>query len=280
MQILSLTNDHHRCQTTFGRAVVIGSSITGLTAARTLADHFAQVTIIERDRLPERADFRQGAPQARHAHILPLRGETIFEQQFPGLLAELQANGAVASSGGSEMAVFIAGSWHTVKSHLGLISLSCSRPLLEAGLYRRLISRPNIRVVQEHEVVGLVADESGIRVAGVRLRPRHSSSTDESTLPADLVLDTSGRGSPGPQGLANLGYIPPRETTINTFVGYARRLYCRPSRPIQSWKTLFVRPTPPHGTRGGVIIPIEGGRWLVTLTGVARDYPPPTRTAF
>jgi len=32
-------------------AVVIGGSMAGLLAARVLSDHFAQVTIIERDRL-------------------------------------------------------------------------------------------------------------------------------------------------------------------------------------------------------------------------------------
>lgn len=44
--------NHRGDKATFGRAVVIGSSIAGLTAARVLADHFAQVIVIERDQLP------------------------------------------------------------------------------------------------------------------------------------------------------------------------------------------------------------------------------------
>ena len=62
-------------------AVVIGGSIAGLTAARVLADTFARVTIVERDRFAEDFEFRSGAPQARHAHMLLPRGQAILEQQ-------------------------------------------------------------------------------------------------------------------------------------------------------------------------------------------------------
>ena len=51
--------------TVFGHAVVIGSSIAGLTMARVLTDHFARVTIIERDRLSDTPEFRRSVPQAR-----------------------------------------------------------------------------------------------------------------------------------------------------------------------------------------------------------------------
>src|SRR5262245_32919792 len=37
-------------------AVVIGGSMAGMLTARALAEHFDQVTIIERDELPESAD--------------------------------------------------------------------------------------------------------------------------------------------------------------------------------------------------------------------------------
>jgi glycine/D-amino acid oxidase-like deaminating enzyme len=68
----------------FSQAVVIGSSIAGLTTARVLTDHFDQVTVIERDQLPDTPDFRRGVPQAWHAHTLPLRGHAMLEQLFPG----------------------------------------------------------------------------------------------------------------------------------------------------------------------------------------------------
>jgi 2-polyprenyl-6-methoxyphenol hydroxylase-like FAD-dependent oxidoreductase len=264
----------------FGHAIVIGGSIAGLTAARVLSDHFARVTLIERDRLPDTPEFRRGAPQARHAHSLPLRGQNILEQQFPGLADELVANGAIPINGGNEMAFFIAGGWHQLRHHAAIVSMTCSRPLLENTIYRRVAGHPRIRVLQEHEVINLCVDRQGMQVTGVWLRNKRGLLQHQSRLTADLVVDASGRASEAPQWLANLGYTPPRETSINAFAGYASRLYRRPAEFNESWKTLYIRPTPPDRTRGGIILPIEGNRWYVTLIGMAGDYPPTDEDEF
>lgn len=163
----------HRAK--FGHAVVIGGSIAGLTAARVLSDTFARVTVIERDQLPDTPDFRRGTPQARHSHTLPLRGERILEEKFPGLFDELCTNGAIRINGGSEMAFYLAGSWHEVKQQTTLISMTCSRPLLEQAIYRRLVNQFQVEFLQEYETVGLAVGPVGRRVTGVRLRPRHGS---------------------------------------------------------------------------------------------------------
>ena len=66
-------------------AVVIGGSIAGLLAARILTGYFEQVTLIERDRFPQRAEPRKGIPQCTQLHILLTRGRQILEDLFPGL---------------------------------------------------------------------------------------------------------------------------------------------------------------------------------------------------
>ena len=43
---------------------------------------------------------------------------------------------------------------------------------------------------------------------------------------------------------------------------------------------LYIRPTPPDGTRGGIILPMEGDRWNVALVGVGGDYPPTDEEEF
>src|SRR6516165_5015361 len=48
-------------------AIVIGASMGGLLAARALADHYDEVTVLERDTLPEAHEPRKGVPQGRHA---------------------------------------------------------------------------------------------------------------------------------------------------------------------------------------------------------------------
>jgi 2-polyprenyl-6-methoxyphenol hydroxylase-like FAD-dependent oxidoreductase len=276
----SIMNPNQINGVTKGHAVVIGSSIAGLTAARVLTDHFARVTLIDRDRLPDTPEFRRGVPQAGHAHTLPLRGQTMLEQQFPGLVEELLANGAIPIKASSELAFFLAGKWHVLPHHADVVSLTYSRPLLESTIYRRLAAQPNVDILQEHEALGLSVDEQGERVTGVRLRHRRGLSLDEIRLAADVVVDASGRESRAPQWLASLGYPPPPEARVNSFPGYATRLYRRPAGFNDTWKTLYIRPTPPNGRRGGLVIPIEGDRWQVTLIGMARDYPPTAEEGF
>ncbi|NJN94958.1 MAG: 2-polyprenyl-6-methoxyphenol hydroxylase-like oxidoreductase [Anaerolineales bacterium] len=264
----------------FGRAVVIGSGIAGLTAARVLADYFTEVTIIERDSQLDIPQIRRGVPQAHHAHSLPVRGQQLLEKQFPGLTAELISQGAEAVHGGSEMAVFVAGEYHQMRQQAGLLTLSSSRPLLESAIYRRVAAHPRVRILSNHGVEALLVDRSERRIIGVRLRCRGGWPAQEATLAADVVLDASGRDSQAPQWLADLGYTPPLESVVNAFTGYSSRLYRRPVNFGQSWKTLYVRPTPHHSTRGGVILPIEGDRWHVTLHGMAGDHPPTSEAGF
>lgn len=257
----------------FDHAIVIGSSIAGLAAARVLSDHFARVTIIERDRLPATPNFRRGAPQGRHAHLLLPPGQAILEQLFPGLNTALLAAGATFINSGPEITFFLDGAWHD-----DLTCLSCSRPLLEAAVYRRVTTRPGVRILQGYDVLHLDVDSHRRRVTGVRLRRRGDSA--EARLAANLVVDTSGRNSRASQWLAELGYTPPRETIINPFTGYTTRIYRRPANFDQNWQLLRVRRTPPDGTRGGLISPIEGNRWYVTLIGMSRDFPPTDEDGF
>ena len=65
------------------QAIVIGGSIGGLVAARVLADHFEEVTIIDRDTFPETPGHRRGVPQSRHTHGLLASGREILERLFP-----------------------------------------------------------------------------------------------------------------------------------------------------------------------------------------------------
>src|SRR5215212_5197971 len=76
-------------------AVVIGGSMAGLWAARVLANHFEQVTLVERDHFPDGPEHRKGVPQARHLHILLIRGLNILKKLFPGIQEELISADAV-----------------------------------------------------------------------------------------------------------------------------------------------------------------------------------------
>src|SRR5919197_3306369 len=199
-------------------AVVVGGGMAGLLAARMLADHFDRVTIVDRDRFPERPEFRKGVPQSRHVHVLLARGAALLEQQFPGISTELGESGAVVMRWPADAVVLGKIGW--CRRHprsLGLLSLT--RHLLEWTVRRRVAVLPGVRFVEEHDAVGLFASPDGTRVRGLRLRSRAGADGPD-RLEADLVVDASGRDSKAPDWLAEIGYERPRETKINGFLGY------------------------------------------------------------
>ncbi|HKP87230.1 MAG TPA: FAD-dependent monooxygenase, partial [Blastocatellia bacterium] len=263
-------------------AIVIGGSMAGLFAGRVLADYFDRVTIIERDLFAQTPEPRKGVPQSRHLHALLTRGQTILEQFFPGILNELAEADALVYDLAREIA------WHTpagwgirFKSNLGI--LACSRDLLEWTTRRRVAALPRVRFLEEGDVTGLVTNDDCSRVVGARVRSRHTDEGqpgDEALLCADLVVDASGRGSRAPQWLKAIGYAAPEESVINAFLGYASRVYERPAASHPGWNGAYIQAAPPEHTRGGIVFPIEGNRWMLTLIGLGRDYPPTDEAGF
>jgi 2-polyprenyl-6-methoxyphenol hydroxylase-like FAD-dependent oxidoreductase len=259
-------------------AVVIGGSIGGLLAARVLRDHFERVTVIDRDKFPLEPAYRKGVPQSRHVHALLARGQLVLESLFPGLAAELGQEGAVTLETPLDILALTPAGW-AQRYRSGLNVLSCSRELLEFHVRGRLRLSPVVSFLEETEVTDLVAGADLMSIAGVRLRHRNAPEGPDDEIRADLVVDASGRDSRAPQWLTAIGYESPEETKITPFTGYASRYYEPATGFVADWKVLFLLPSP-GSTRGGVLFPIEGGRWMVTLMGMARDYPPTDEAGF
>jgi hypothetical protein len=56
-------------------------------------------------------------------------------------------------------------------------------------------------------------------------------------------------------------------------VGYATRIYRLRPHALGGDLGVLHAPTPKH-PRGGALLLLEGGRWMVTLAGILGDYPP------
>ncbi len=254
------------------RAVVIGGSIAGLAAAGALARHFERVTLIERDAYPETPAPRKGTPQARHVHVLLKQGEVAIERLFPGFFADLVARGGQRVDTAGDARWFYFGGWKA-RFKSGIEMVSQSRALLEWSLRRRVVALPNTEFVAG-DVQGLDAPTPG-RVRGVRARRRDEAAE---ALEADLVVDASGRGSRMPHWLEQLGCGAPPESEVKVDVGYASRFYRRTDAP-RDWTALLCHPRHPD-TRCGVLLPIEDGRWMLTLVGWFGDHPPAAEGPF
>jgi 2-polyprenyl-6-methoxyphenol hydroxylase-like FAD-dependent oxidoreductase len=253
---------------TFGDAVVIGGSMAGLLAARVLADFFSNVTVIERDEPSERPEARRGVPQGRHAHGLLLRGQETICRLFPGIREELLAAGAIPVNMGRDVKWFHFGVWKC-RYHSALDFISASRPLIEWTLAERVRRLPNVKVLHGWSAEGVIFD--GQRISGVRMHRRDYRAVERRVL-ADLVIDASGRGSLIPQQLRGLGFEPPAESAVRIDVGYSTCTFRAPATP-RDWKMLYVVAQPP-AKRGGLILPIEGDRWMCTVVGSHNDHPP------
>ena len=118
------------------QAIVIDASMAGLLAARVLANHYEQVTLLERDTFPAAGENRKGVPQGRHAHGLLASGLRIIEGHFPGLTSELVSLGADFSDISQKVYWHFEGSQHQ-PTLCGIEGIAVSRPLLEATIRRR-----------------------------------------------------------------------------------------------------------------------------------------------
>jgi len=260
-------------------ALVLGAGVAGLLAARVLSRYFGTVTVIERDELLAGPAPRPGVPQSRHVHGLLAPGLSILEQLFPDIHSELEAAGAPAVDWVQDIRWFTVGGWKP-RFPSGIVSLACSRDLLESIVRRRVATLPNVRFEQRTEAIGLLGS-NGAGVSGACIRERASSEEHRTvSVEADLVVDATGRNSRAAEWLVDFGYGPTAATLINSFVGYASRMFEPPSASEYDWKALAMLATPPEGKRGGVIQTIEGNRWMVTLAGAARDYPPTDEDGF
>ena len=248
-----------------GHAIVIGGSIAGLLAARVLSETFTQVTIIERDQLPQGAELRKGTPQARHGHGLLAGGYQIMERLFPGFGQELIAKGALPAD------VIANARWYQMGGYKaqfksGLEGILMSRPLIESVIRRRVLAMPNVTVVEDG-VQALRASVDQSLVTGVHL-------ATGGALAADLVVDASGRGSRAPAWLEALGYAKPVEEQIKIDVGYVTRIFRRRPTDLNGNLATFITPTAPVETRVGFIVAMEGDRWIVSLGGWLGDHAP------
>ncbi|MBV9385016.1 MAG: tryptophan 7-halogenase, partial [Chroococcidiopsidaceae cyanobacterium CP_BM_ER_R8_30] len=121
-----LTAWKHSSDSSHSHAIVIGGGIAGLLAARVLSDYFSQVTIVERDRLPEQPVPRRGVPQSYQLHVLLTQGYRILEQLFPGLEAELAEQGAPCIDWLGDCPLLLGNNW-APRSASDLRTRACTR---------------------------------------------------------------------------------------------------------------------------------------------------------
>jgi 2-polyprenyl-6-methoxyphenol hydroxylase-like FAD-dependent oxidoreductase len=248
--------------TRIGRqAVVIGAGMAGLTAAGALANSFDHVVILERDALPSEPAHRPGTPQARHVHALLLSGQRAFSELFPGFEQDLARAGAVPLRAGLDVRVERPGYDPFPQRDLGWSGYAVSRPTIERIVRRRVEGYANIALHQQCRVMEILASPDGATVTGVHYEDSDGS---RKTMEADLVVDASGRGALTLALLQATRRPLPDETTIGINLSYASCIFAIPTDAPTDWKGVMTFGEAPRDSRGALMLPLEGNRWMVT----------------
>jgi len=257
--------------------VVLGASMGGLLAARVLADFYDRVTVVERDVLPTDPVNRRGVPQGRLIHACLARLTEVLDELFPGFRDDLVADGVTSwDDGDFSKLCWSSGGHQLVRSGNSAEApriLSPSRPLLEWNVRRRVCAIANVRFLEGHDVVGLTATPDRARVTGARVVSR--ADDRETVLEADLVIDSTGRGSRTPVFLEQLGYKRPREDEVTVQLAYACQLVrIAPGAVKEHMIALFPAPGRP---RMFAMIAYENDSWMIGAGTMAGIEPPRDR---
>ncbi|MGW3014877.1 NAD(P)/FAD-dependent oxidoreductase [Streptomyces longwoodensis] len=272
------------------RAVVIGAGLAGMLAAAALAGAADEVVVLDGDALPDGPEHRKGLPQGRHAHILMAGGLAAMEELVPGagVRKRLLAAGAHELSLGRDMVVLTPEGWFRRWRDEGPALLACTRALLDWTVRDAVVTQAPVRVEVRPgtRVTGLLGGAG--RVTGVRFHDGREGGEggegndgEDRELTADLVVDASGRGSRVTHWLAALGVTGVRERTVDTGLVNATRLYRAPEGAGR-FPVTMVQADPYVGRpgRSGMILPVEDGRWMVSLAGTRGAEPPADADGF
>jgi len=252
------------------QAVVIGAGLGGLTAAAALAEFFSKVIVLERDALPAHVEARAGCPQGRHVHALLAGGQAALESLFPGFENDLAAAGAVRINVGLDVRFEEPGHDPFPRRDLGIIDYCMSRPLLEHVARNHVMRMHNVDL--RANCVGKDVIGTPDRTAVTSVRCERGDGTSE-VLAADLVVDASGRGAPSLEFLQVSGQ-PVQETSIGVDIRYSTAVFAVPPDAPADWKGVLVFADPRIDSRSAVLLPMEAGRWILTLYGAHGDAPP------
>lgn len=249
----------------------MGAGVVGLGTALMLCRDGHEVTVLERDAEapPAGADEiwqswqRQGVSQFRLPHFFLARYRALLEAELPEVLHALAAAGAAQFNPILRLPAERRGAARDADS--GYECITGRRCVVEAAVASVAGSAPKLEIRRGTAVAGLVTGPSAAagvpHITGVRL------ATGEQ-ITADLVVDMTGRRSPLPRWLAEIGARPPiDEADDSGFLYYGRHLRSADGSVPPPLGPLLME----MGTVSSLTLPADNGTWSVALVVSARD---------
>jgi 2-polyprenyl-6-methoxyphenol hydroxylase-like FAD-dependent oxidoreductase len=173
------------------KLVVVGAGLAGLSTAIACGRRGHEVLVLERDEhdSPPPAEaftewHRTGVGHFRQPHTFLALARKTLREEAPDILDQLFGAGATEYD---QRALIPGGSSQPGDDELA--NVLCRRPVFEAVLRSVAVATPGVHIEPGAVTDGLVTRQSGrtLAVEGVRRR--------DDTIPADMVIDASGRNS-------------------------------------------------------------------------------------
>jgi len=219
------------------RIVVVGSGIAGMCTAMALAKQGLDVTVIERDDPPPQGDAdkaffdwpRRGATQFRHPHAFLGLMCNLLQDNYPDLLEEFYAAGARRVDFKDMLSPELQPKYKPEPGDEKLWVLLCRRATIETTLRRYVERFNNIRIINHVTIDGVVTEREGehLNVKGLKVR-RDCTEVMGEEIPADVVVDASGRTTRFPRWFKALGTDIREENDDAEIVYYTRHYKFRP----------------------------------------------------
>lgn len=252
------------------RIVIIGAGVVGLGTAMLLAGDGHQVTVLERDPIspPEPVEAwerwqRPGLNQFRLPHFFLAGFRSVLDAELPEVSGALRAAGALRLNVIGDAPREMTGGWRDGDDCYEL--LTGRRPVVEAVIATQAAATRGVEVRRGTAVTGMVSGASALpgvpHVTGVRTKAGES-------IPADLVVDMSGRRSALPGWLSEIGARDPAEELEDSgFVYYGRHF-----RSVDGSVPPAIGPNVMDwGTITSLTLPADNGTWAIALVTSSKD---------
>jgi 2-polyprenyl-6-methoxyphenol hydroxylase-like FAD-dependent oxidoreductase len=252
------------------RIVIIGAGVVGLGTAMLLAGDGHQVIVLERDPIspPEPVEAwerwqRPGLNQFRLPHFFLAGFRSVVDAELPEVSGALRAAGALRLNVIGDAPREMTGGWRDGDDCYEL--LTGRRPVVEAVIATQAAATRGVEVRRGTAVTGMVSGVSALpgvpHVTGVRTK-------DGESIPADLVVDMSGRRSALPGWLSEIGARDPAEELEDSgFVYYGRHF-----RSVDGSVPPAIGPNVMDwGTITSLTLPADNGTWAIALVTSSKD---------
>ena len=251
--------------------IVVGGGIAGLSTALLLAGDGHSVTVLERDTAPPPVDAqeawteweRRGVSQFRMLHFFAPRFRRILEEELPQVVSALDAAGALRFNAMALIPDEMKGGPRAGDEDFEAIT--GRRPVIEAVFGQVAAATPELTIRRGVGVEALLVGPDtghGIpHVVGVRTEGGEE-------LHADLVIDATGRRSPLPRWLADIGAASPYEELDDSgFVYYGRHFRSDDG----SLPAMFGPLLTPCGSVSVLTLPADHGTWGIGIIAGGGD---------